>query len=160
LGGEVRLLADNQIADNATVALSGDGAVLNLNGRSDTIGALNMEGGTVLIGGGTLTLNGDVTAKAVQITKGTFTPASINGSLLQLNGVRFFTVNGQPGSNTDLLVQTQVRGGTLIKEGAGVMELDTGGTGEVGNPVLASVRAGTLLLDRGLDGNVTVRNNG
>src|SRR5262249_7240553 len=71
-----------------------------------------------------------------------------------------FTVIGQPGSNTDLLVQTQVRGGTLIKEGAGVMELDTGGTGEVGNPVPASVRAGTLLLDRGLDGNVTVRNNG
>ena len=42
-GGTVQLNAWDQIADGATVSISGAG-VMNMNGQSDTVGALNLDG--------------------------------------------------------------------------------------------------------------------
>src|SRR5206468_7507425 len=59
-GDAVFLSSDNQIANTANVMLAPI-AVLELNGHSDTIGALSLQGSTVFIDSGTLTLGGNVT---------------------------------------------------------------------------------------------------
>jgi autotransporter-associated beta strand protein len=83
---EVRLNRDNLTADDATVSVRQAGKtvrpVVNLNGFSDTIGALNLAGGLVdtSLGSAVLTLNGDVTAQAAELGTG-FVSASISGTL-------------------------------------------------------------------------------
>ncbi|MFL5240612.1 MAG: PKD domain-containing protein [Gemmataceae bacterium] len=149
---EVRLLRDNQIADTATVTVTQGSSsftpLLNLNGLLDTIGALNLTGGTVDTGsGGKLILNGDVTAQAAQTGIGTFTPASITGSSLFLRSTQKVTVNELPGSFLGLEVGANIvfgptNGQVLIKEGAGLLSLNAAAViGQV------EVNAGTLAVN-------------
>jgi hypothetical protein len=49
-GGSVKLLADNQIADTSNVTIANAGTVLDLNGKSETVGGLTMTGGTLTTG--------------------------------------------------------------------------------------------------------------
>ena len=64
---ELQLINANQIADTAVVAVL-QGGLLNLNNLNDTIGGLQMTGGTVNTGSGTLTLDGNLSTLASTIT--------------------------------------------------------------------------------------------
>jgi hypothetical protein len=49
-GGSVKLLASDQIADTSNVTIANAGTLLDLNGRSETVGGLTMTGGQVTTG--------------------------------------------------------------------------------------------------------------
>jgi autotransporter-associated beta strand protein len=133
---------NNQIGDAATVRVNRSG-VLNLNNRSDTIGALTLEGGIsagtgrVTTGTGTLTLNGDVTlANHAASTQS----AEIAGNLNLGSGPRVFDV-GDSSPTVDLLVSATTSGTAgLIKDGAGTLQL-SGTNTFTGN---ITVNAGSL----------------
>ena len=116
----VRLLADNQIPDTASVTLAGysgiGGGNLDLNGFSDTVGAINFVNNqgtsaeTVSTGAGTLTLNGNV------LMTGTSTAASQFTGNLNLGGAtRTFTTFGL-GAPT---IGSVITNGSITKAGLG-----------------------------------------
>jgi ELWxxDGT repeat protein/autotransporter-associated beta strand protein len=92
--GTVRLLASNLISSSSAVSVLGYGT-LDLNNQSDTIGALNIAGGTITTGSGLLTLSGDVTSTTNSYP---FPTGVINGNL-SLGGAtrnfntQFLTIN-------------------------------------------------------------------
>ncbi|MEY2498569.1 MAG: fibronectin-binding autotransporter adhesin [Verrucomicrobiota bacterium] len=107
-----RLLAANEMPAT-TVTVNSDG-LLDLNGFSDSIGALTISGGSVTTGAGTLTLGGTVTGNAAA------TSATISGSLA-LGGIRTFTINDGAAA-VDLNVLAIVSGAfTVTKGGTGTM---------------------------------------
>jgi autotransporter-associated beta strand protein len=120
---QVQLSANDQIPAGSAVTVNVTGR-LNLNGRSDTIGALTVNGGLVDTGAGTLTLGANVTATSVNFA-GQNNPATINGNLALGGAQRTFTVTDGPG-DTDLSVAAVVSGAAgvgLIKSGPGKMVL-------------------------------------
>jgi hypothetical protein len=131
-----------------------------LNGFFDTIGALNMTGGTVDTGSaGDLFVNGDIMAQAALsgiALNGTknFTAAEIFGNLPLGSTSRTFTVNTQPGSELGLEVSASVTGGGITKEGAGRLVL----LGSANVPII-DADAGTLEVDGTLSGVVGLRND-
>jgi len=102
----VQLLQGNQIADTAAVTIQASG-VLDRNGQSDAIGALNLNGGAVS-GAGTLTLGGTVTSTGT---------SSLGGGATNLGGGQTFDVTGT------LSVGDVLSGGQLTKEGPGLLVL-------------------------------------
>jgi fibronectin-binding autotransporter adhesin len=126
-GDRVQLATANQIADTVTVSIQ-NGATLDLAGFSDTIGALELTGGSVETLSGTLTLAGHVTVNA------SATIAEINGNLNVGSSNRIFNVASGT-ANPDLSVTANVSGGShvipgpilvfagIVKEGAGFMIL-------------------------------------
>lgn len=98
-GGGVTLLATNQIADTATVAIdiSKPTAVLNLGGYNETIGALNSSGTSdgnahVNLGSGTLTINSSSTSSNFAgIIAGSGSLLKQGTSNLTLTGANTFT---------------------------------------------------------------------
>jgi autotransporter-associated beta strand protein len=123
---------NDQIGDSATVRVNRSG-VLNLNNRSDTIGALTLEGGIsagtglVTTGTGTLTLNGDVTlAYAAASTQS----AEISGKLNLGGGTRIFDVaNSSP--DVDLLVSAVISEpyySSVTKTGTGTLQFSAANT--------------------------------
>ncbi|MEO8939840.1 MAG: hypothetical protein ABI453_04750, partial [Isosphaeraceae bacterium] len=98
----VRALGDDQIADVSTLTINSTG-LLDLNGYSDAIGGLNMTGGSVATGTGTLTLGGDVMINAGGGT------ATISGQL-DLGGLRFVYVADDPGTAINLDLTADVVG--------------------------------------------------
>jgi autotransporter-associated beta strand protein len=154
---EVRLLRANQIADNAYVNVargSESHVLLNLNGFSDAIGALDLRfAGEVFTGGGVLTLNGDVTAQANQLFPSeNFASAKIQGNLV-LGATRTITVYDYPGTPLGLDIDNTT-GGTLIKEGAGALSLS--GSARI---TQVEANAGTLAVDGILSGDVILKND-
>jgi autotransporter-associated beta strand protein len=180
----VRWMHSNQVPDTSTVTVNSDG-LLDLNGQTDTIGALvmvdgrattgasgsgrltvgslSMSGGTFTLAtsGGRLILAGDVTA-----TSDTNQTATINGpGQVSLGGAtRTFTVNDGPRA-VDLDVASVVSGTGgegLIKQGTGRMELDavetyTGATTIDQGDVQVDGTVGSVVLAGGtLSGNGTV----
>ncbi|VTR93771.1 Uncharacterized protein OS=Skermanella stibiiresistens SB22 GN=N825_07995 PE=4 SV=1: Autotrns_rpt: Autotrns_rpt: Autotrns_rpt: Autotrns_rpt: VCBS [Gemmata massiliana] len=121
-GGElVQLLAADQIADGATVAV-GEGAIFDLNGTSETFDDLIMQGSTVNIGaGGTLILSSSISS----FDAGNNTTALIQGGTLDLNGSGSFALvaNDDPSSLIDLRITSVVANGGISKSGAGVLAL-------------------------------------
>jgi autotransporter-associated beta strand protein len=116
---KVMLDANNQIANGGTVFVKRNGT-LNLDNNLDFIGPLDMDGGSILLGSGSLILLGDVTA-----TSESSTGASISGatgsSVALFNASTTFTVNDGPAAD-DLTIAARVTGGdgqALVKEGAG-----------------------------------------
>ena len=140
----VRLNNNNQIADTVAVTVNAVVAAaptLDLNNRSDTIGALTMTRGTVKTGTGVLGLNGNVTSIAASF------PGALISGIVNLGSVaRTFTV--APGSSSaGLLVTAEVRGtGGLIKAGAGILTL--AGTTANTYTGATTVNAGTLSLSK------------
>jgi autotransporter-associated beta strand protein len=122
--GTVTLQNVNQIANTSTVSLGRLGT-FNLNNFGETIGSLNMSGGSVQLGGALLGLTGDVTATSAGSGL-TITPATISGSssalgLGLLASTTTFTVNDGPAAD-DLVISVPILGvGTLNKAGAGEM---------------------------------------
>jgi autotransporter-associated beta strand protein len=149
--GVVRLAASNQIADTASVTVN-SGATLDLNGNSDTIGALTLSAGTVTTGTGTLTLGGNVTSSGA---------STISGNLSLGGKTRTVKVNA--GGN--LLVSAVISNGGVNATGTGQLTLTAANTYtgvttlSAGTLVLGtntSAGTGTLLLKGGtLTGNGT-----
>lgn len=138
-GTTLRLLASDQIADTANVAVAGS---FDLNGFNETIQSITLGGGSVTTGAGILTLGGDVIANTSPTT------ATISGNLT-LGATRTFTVNDGT-ATTDLDVSAAITDNkNLIKNGAGTMAL-SGATpvGTTGSTATISVNAGTLLLNK------------
>jgi autotransporter-associated beta strand protein len=141
----VRLLRTNQIADTRLVTVRKSG-VFDLNGFTERIGSLTMVGGfihSVSDQPPRLLLNGNVTATQDNVGN----PARIDSTIvLDLGGAaRTFTVNaGSDPDNADLVIDSQIRGGTgqLVKQGSGKLRVN-GGSGYVGT---TTVSAGELVL--------------
>src|SRR5262245_51605303 len=109
----VRLLAANQLPNNAKVEVARDG-LLDLNNHDDTIGPLTLHSGSVATGTGSLTLNGNVTATSTALGA-----ATVTGQLNLGTAARTFTVNDGSFAE-DLVVQGSISAPSgLIKEGAG-----------------------------------------
>jgi fibronectin-binding autotransporter adhesin len=146
----VSLSASAQIANRGTVRINGRGT-LNLNDNLESIGALNMTGGTILLGtSGALTLIGDVTATSttVQQISGNVVSnvpvsALISGggsaSLAMVTPTQTFTVNDGPATD-DLILGATATGFNLVKAGAGQMVLGVANT----YPGQTSINAGVL----------------
>ena len=123
--------ANNQIPAASAVTLTG--ALLNLNGFTNTIASLTLTGGSVGDNGGALTLNGGLTASG---------SANLSGGTLNLNGGnRAINVTSGTLTINDALVN-----GIFTLTGAGTMVL----TNSANDPVLPSsnnvVNGGTLLI--------------
>ena len=126
----VRLEADEQIANAAALTFNSAG-LFDLNGFSETVGALAMTGGAITTGAGTLTLGGNVTTSAHTAA------ATISGALNLGGAVRTFTVaNGA--AAVDLDITATMTNGGVNKQGAGTMNIN----GTIGGAVTLS--AGTL----------------
>ncbi len=141
----VQLEGNNQINSAATVTVLSDG-VMDLNGNSQTIAALQMTGGLVTITGATaqLTVTGSVTAAADALG----IPAVVTGAgpLALSSSTPTITVNGPgpgaPGPDMILAAPLTTSTRSFTKAGGGVLQvLST-------NPTLnATAAQGTLLAD-------------
>ncbi len=174
-GGTLSLGANNVLPGTAVNVFGG---TLDVNTRTDTIGALNMGGGAtgtsaqVSIGtGGVLTLGGTVTYNAANNPNG----ATISGAgTLALGGDRTFTVGDSTAAAVDLTVSTIVSGAnTLSKGGAGVLVLsgsnsytgtttvNTGVLNIQNNNALGTTASGTTVVSGAslaVQGGITVTN--
>ena len=127
-GGTLRTGASNALSDAAVTVFAG---TLDLNGNSDTIGALTLGGGaaatsaSVTTGAGTLTLGGNVTYTATNNPDA----ATISGNLDLGAATRTFTVGNSTAADPDLTVSAVVSGTVgLTKAGAGTMVLSGANT--------------------------------
>ncbi|MEA3209933.1 MAG: hypothetical protein QOE70_2990 [Chthoniobacter sp.] len=153
----VKLLAASQIG-NVAVTVSRSG-VLDLNGVSDSFGALTLEAGTasggqVTTGAGTLTLGGDVT---LTINGTGAAGASITGNLALGTSARTFTINDGSSTTDALTLDAVISGGTgaadsLVKTGFGTLVLagssanTFAGTARVNNGTLQLAKAGVVAI--------------
>lgn len=162
-GGTLTLGANNVLPDTTVNVFGG---TLNVNTRTDTIGALNLGGGAagstaqVTIGsGGLLTLGGGVTYSAANNPNG----ALISGAgTLALGGNRTINVGDSAAAAADLTISTVISGSgfAITKTGAGVLVLGADNTYTGGTLVSAGVlQIGTGGLAGTLGGG-NVTNNG
>lgn len=116
----VRYTANNCINTSVPISIDETG-LLDLNGFSDTVGALTLLGGDITTGAGTLTMNNNLTATY----RGVGDTARILGNLALGASTRTFTVTNTPGLGAaDLFVLAAVSGtGGIIKTGDGLMVL-------------------------------------
>jgi len=146
--GTLLFSTNNVIPDASAVSVSGNAAnvraILDVNGRSETIGTLTLGGSTatstatVATGAGMLTLGGDVTYSSTGSPLG----ATIMGNLALGAASRTLTVNDSTSAAADLVVQAAISGAGvgLTKSGAGTLLL-SGANTYTGTTV---VSAGTL----------------
>jgi autotransporter-associated beta strand protein len=141
----LQLTASNQIKNTSAVTIATDGK-LDLQGNSDTIGALTLTGGSVTAtGAGTLTLGGNLTFTGTGANTASIT-ANVD---LGTTGTRIFQI-GNNGSNAD--VDTTLTGvisggtGSFNKTDLGVLEL----AGITSNTFTGGfqVSDGTVLLNK------------
>jgi autotransporter-associated beta strand protein len=167
-GGTLQETVGNQIADAAAVTCFG---TFDINVQTDTVGLLTVDGGSVTLGTGTLTVTsvsmiggsiastgtGKLVLQGDVATNASATNASISGNL-DLGGVsRTFTV-AEGAATTDLVVSAVVQNGGLTKAGAGALSLVGASNTYAG---LTTVSAGTLELAKGtasqaVPGNLTI----
>jgi autotransporter-associated beta strand protein len=130
-----------QIASTAAVTIT-DGT-LDLNGNSNTLASLTLVGGSVKTGGGTLTLNGDVSASAD--AHGVI--STISGNLSLGRASRTFHVLGSSGT-TGLAISAVISGDSLFgftKDGPATLDLSGANT----YSGLTEVKAGALRIENG-----------
>jgi autotransporter-associated beta strand protein len=111
----LRLTNPNQIP-TVLVTLNGAGALFDLNGQAETVGALALTGSTITTGGATLSFSGLLNTFA------SATSATITGNLTSTaGGIRAWTI--QDGAAADDLVTSGVIAGpvgmTIAKQGEG-----------------------------------------
>lgn len=128
-GGRVTHSSDHGIGNASTVTIH-PGATLDLNGYTDTIGALNLLGGTVETDAGTLTLGGNVTATGT---------ATVTGKLSLGGTPRHFDVAPHCTLTVAALISGSGLAG-LTKQGGGELRLSGANT----YPGPTVVEAGTL----------------
>jgi autotransporter-associated beta strand protein len=134
--------AINNITSSGGITLRG--ATYNLNGNSDTIGALSVTASNVATGAGTLTLGGDVTS----IANGNFS-SKISGNL-GLGANRIFNI-GDGLMDNDLIVSAIVSGAFTVTKSTGTGVLIFSGSNSYTG--LTTVSAGILRL--GASGGAT-----
>jgi autotransporter-associated beta strand protein len=128
----VRYAGNNQLRTTVDIVIRSTG-LLDLNGFIDDVGDINMSGGDIQIGTGTLQLRGSVTASAFALA-GNYNPSHIRGNLDLGSSTRTFTVNNVNavdlfGPGFELFVDALVSGtGGIIKTGIGDMELSASNT--------------------------------
>jgi autotransporter-associated beta strand protein len=153
----LQLLADNQIADTSDVTVRNSG-ILDLNGNSDRIGSLTMQGGTVESGAGVLILGGNITTLDDPDT------ATINGSLSLGGASRTFEVNSG-GPPADLRINAAISSGAIspalstgfTKTGGGSLFL--AGTNTYNGTTTINEGQVALLTDRALGATVGLLGN-
>ena len=149
----LRLLTDDQIADTSDVTVKNSG-LFNLNGNSDHIASLTMQGGTVDGGGGTLFLGGNLTTLSDANT------AFIEGHLSLGGATRTFTINAGTAS-PDLRINALISSDTtslfltagITKNGGGSLFL-AGTNTYNGNTVINDGQI-AVLADRALGATTT-----
>lgn len=137
-GALITYLAPNQVADTATVSLTGSGTTLDLGVHSDTIASLTVGAGAVL------TSNGDATLRAtgsISVAgRATFAPNGVASSL-DVSGTLVL-------SSTGHLLTTQalaVGEGALLDLGGNALAIDYGGASPattIRNLIIAGRAAG------------------
>jgi autotransporter-associated beta strand protein len=155
-----------------SVVVNQGGTLKGGSGRVTGLGNVTLNGGTIEVTNGlgafgwnaSFSLGGDITvsgstASAITTSSGSGSTANLymaNGSN-GTGGTRTFTVNDVTGSAaSDLVVSAQLARGTVIKAGAGTLELATGATGTE-TPVSWQVNNGRLLVKANVTtGAVTV----
>jgi fibronectin-binding autotransporter adhesin len=149
----LRLLADDQIANTSDVMVKNSG-VFDLNGNSDHIGSLTMQGGSINSGTGKLFLGGNLT------TLSDANGAVINGNLSLGGSSRTFNVNSGPPS-ADLRINATLSSDNLMlpsssgftKTGGGSLFL--AGTNTYNGTTIINDGQVALLSDRALGATTT-----
>jgi len=148
----VRLLSGNQIADTGYVSLD-TGGRLDLNGFSDTVAGISLDGGSsITTGSGTLTIGDDVGSSG-----STGKVNTISGNI-NLGGTNRTFVVYSAGGAIDLDVPAAITNGALIKDGDGVLRLSASNSFAGGSTLLngtllvgnnAALGSGTLVMEGG-----------
>ena len=126
-GGIVRTAASNLLDDGATLTV-GNGAALDLNGNSDTIGALSLTGATVTTGAGTLTVPGVISV----VPSPTDTPTNIAGNLALGTGARTIII-ADTAAPEDLILNANLSGtGRITLDGSGTIRLGGDNSAQTG----------------------------
>jgi autotransporter-associated beta strand protein len=155
--------AANQVGNSQSITVNAN-ATVNLQGFSDEVGALNFNGGTLAIGAGTLTINGDITATGTSsITGGTLSIKEVTRTINVAGGAQL-TISAAITSIFGAGI-TKTGTGTLISSGTntftGTMAVNAGvlllSTGSLTGPV--NVAAGATLSGSGATGPVTFASN-
>jgi autotransporter-associated beta strand protein len=124
----------NQISPNSAVTINSDGA-LNV-GSSTTMGTLTLNGGLVKIWSGqTVTPSGSITSNVNSAHE----TSLITGGQLALAASTTFTVARDSTLASDLTVSSSISGGTLVKQGAGILTLSSANTYTGGTTINAGV---------------------
>jgi len=110
-------LTNNAISSGGVTIVGG---TYNLNGSSDTVGALSINAGTVQTGSGTLT------STSVTTVANNYISTTISGNLALGSGQTFTVGDGLV--DNDLIISAVVSGGTLTKAGAGILVLSGNNT--------------------------------
>ena len=134
-GGVTRTAANEVFGNTATITI-GDKASLDLNGNTETVGALNLTGTTISTGTGLLTIGGAVTMTASP----TDTPTTISGNLSNGGSTRIYAVADSAAAE-DLILNANLTGG-------GRVNFDGTGTVRIGGD--NSAFTGGLQMDSGL----------
>jgi len=164
-------------ANAHAVQVNAGGTLKGASGYITGLGNITLSGGTIEVSNGfantdwngSFTLGGDLTvsgASASAITTAAGAGASANLQLSNgangVGGTRTFWVNDVTSSSaSDLVVSARLANGTVVKEGAGTLEL-AAATG-TGTSVDWTVNAGTIALTGGrgvMKGAVTINTGG
>jgi autotransporter-associated beta strand protein len=136
-GGTVTTTADELLANSAPVTV-GAGATLNLADHNETVGSLNLTGGTISTGTGTLSFGG------LSSAGGSSTTSTISGHLTPTVASTFVVNDGS--APVDLLISAAlVNGARLTFSGTGTTELSADNSSFIGGMAL---NGGTLILDQ------------
>jgi len=149
VGAGTLRLGGNDVFDGNSVKVAGNGAgvtaTLDLDGHDDTVSSLTLGGAgatcgaSVITGGGTLTLGGNVTYDSTNAPLG----ATISGKLNLGSATRTVTVGDSASAADDLTISADISGDTgvgLTKAGAGTLYLS--GANTYSSPT--TLGAGTL----------------
>jgi autotransporter-associated beta strand protein len=132
----VRYIAPHQVAGNPDtfVAVRTLG-LLDLDGHSDYICDLNLEGGSVTTGNGALGLTGTLTGVASSAT------ATVSGNLLLNSQAKTFSI-ADGSAAVDVDISAVIADGAIVKQGAGALRF-SGANVYAGGTTLS---AGTLIV--------------
>jgi len=123
-GADVVWFTDNQAADAANITLA-TGALLDLNGQTEAIAGLTATSATVDLGGGTLTLGGNVTvngATTIVTAPGTLSLGSISRTITVDSGATLSIPANLTGGFRTIGIGILVYAG-FTKEGLGTLTL-------------------------------------
>ncbi len=157
--GSLQLGVDQALPSATNLQVSGVSGTLALNGHTQTVGSLTFGGAgsvndstpKIMVGAGTLNLEGNLTFDATGNPTGS---AGIFGGTINLgSSPRTFTINDSTGSTAEFAISSNLTGtNSLNKTGGGTLVL----TGAASNSGGVTVNGGTLQVgDGGTTGSLT-----
>lgn len=133
-GEVVQYNTSNEIADSATVTLN-EGATLDFNGQSDQFSNLVMQGATITVNGGTISVLTSITVNAS--INNIVSTISGPGSLDLASDNVIFAIADDTDTPVDFSVSAVVEDGGVTKTGAGVAAFSGTNTYDFGTTVSA-----------------------